>query len=29
PEAIPDTNIARVEALSPEERRKLFPYLFV
>lgn len=29
PEAIPDTNIARVEALTPEERRKLFPYLFV
>lgn len=29
PEAIPDTNIARVEALSQEERRKLFPYLFV
>lgn len=29
PEAIPDINIARVEALSPEERRKLFPYLFV
>ncbi|MUL10746.1 DUF1415 family protein [Aliivibrio fischeri] len=29
PEAIPDTNIARVEALTLEERRKLFPYLFV
>ncbi|RYU68224.1 DUF1415 domain-containing protein [Aliivibrio finisterrensis] len=29
PEAIPDTNIARVEALTTEERRKLFPYLFV
>ena len=29
PEAIPDINIARVEALSPEERRKFFPYLFV
>lgn len=29
PEAIPDINIARVEALTPEERRKLFPYLFV
>lgn len=29
PEAIPDTNIARVEALTSEERRKLFPYLFV
>ncbi|MEZ8036163.1 DUF1415 domain-containing protein [Vibrio crassostreae] len=28
PEAIPDTNIARVESLTPEERRKLFPYLF-
>ncbi|KJY83378.1 hypothetical protein TW81_10335 [Vibrio galatheae] len=28
PEAIPDTNIARVESLSPQERRKLFPYLF-
>jgi hypothetical protein len=28
PEAIPDTNIARVESLSAEERRKLFPYLF-
>ena len=28
PEAIPDTNIARVEALTAEERRKLFPYLF-
>ncbi|MUK50539.1 DUF1415 family protein [Aliivibrio fischeri] len=29
PEAIPDTNIARVEELTLEERRKLFPYLFV
>lgn len=28
PEAIPDTNIACVESLSAEERRKLFPYLF-
>ncbi|MDN3696974.1 MULTISPECIES: DUF1415 domain-containing protein [Vibrio] len=28
PEAIPDTNIARVESLTAEERRKLFPYLF-
>lgn len=28
PEAIPDANIARVEALTAEERRKLFPYLF-
>ncbi|KGY07645.1 DUF1415 domain-containing protein [Vibrio sinaloensis] len=28
PEAIPDTNIARVESLTPEERKKLFPYLF-
>ncbi len=27
PEAIPDTNIARVESLTAEERRKLFPYL--
>lgn len=27
PETIPDTNIARVESLSAEERRKLFPYL--
>lgn len=27
PEAIPDTNIARVEALTDEEKRKLFPYL--
>ncbi|MGF1697979.1 DUF1415 domain-containing protein [Vibrio lamellibrachiae] len=27
PEAIPDTNIARVEALTPEEKSKLFPYL--
>ncbi|MDF4306242.1 DUF1415 domain-containing protein, partial [Vibrio parahaemolyticus] len=23
-----DTNIARVSALSEEERKKLFPYLF-
>ncbi|MUK44799.1 DUF1415 family protein [Aliivibrio fischeri] len=29
PEAIPDTNITRVEELTLEERRKLFPYLFV
>ncbi|UTZ25412.1 DUF1415 domain-containing protein [Vibrio campbellii] len=28
PESIPDTNIARVSALSEEERTKLFPYLF-
>ncbi|KHT48505.1 DUF1415 domain-containing protein [Vibrio sinaloensis] len=28
PEAIPDTNIARVESLTLEERKKLFPYLF-
>ncbi|MHA2811903.1 DUF1415 domain-containing protein [Vibrio rotiferianus] len=28
PESIPDTNIARVSALSAEERQKLFPYLF-
>lgn len=28
PEAIPDTNIARVESLTEEEKRKLFPYLF-
>ncbi|UUM29503.1 DUF1415 domain-containing protein [Vibrio japonicus] len=28
PEAIPDTNIARVESLTNEEKRKLFPYLF-
>lgn len=28
PEAIPDTNIARVESLTEAERRKLFPYLF-
>ena len=28
PEAIPDTNIARVESLTDEEKRKLFPYLF-
>ncbi|WP_038174339.1 MULTISPECIES: DUF1415 domain-containing protein [Vibrio] len=28
PEAIPDTNIARVESLTAQERRKLFPYLF-
>ncbi|HAS6626314.1 DUF1415 domain-containing protein [Vibrio parahaemolyticus] len=28
PESIPDTNIARVCALSEEERKKLFPYLF-
>ncbi|MCG7495517.1 DUF1415 domain-containing protein [Vibrio sp. Of7-15] len=29
PEAIPDTNIARVESLTDEEKHKLFPYLFV
>ena len=28
PESIPDTNIARVSALSEEERKKLFPYRF-
>ncbi|WP_343290821.1 DUF1415 domain-containing protein [Vibrio harveyi] len=28
PDSIPDTNIARVSALSEEERKKLFPYLF-
>ncbi|UTZ21613.1 DUF1415 domain-containing protein [Vibrio campbellii] len=28
PESIPDTNITRVSALSEEERKKLFPYLF-
>ncbi|HDM8156942.1 TPA: DUF1415 domain-containing protein [Vibrio harveyi] len=28
PESIPDNNIARVSALSEEERKKLFPYLF-
>ncbi|MGR5238645.1 DUF1415 domain-containing protein [Vibrio alfacsensis] len=28
PEAIPDTNIARVSGLSEDERKKLFPYLF-
>lgn len=28
PEAIPDTNIARVEALSDSEKQQLFPYLF-
>ncbi|HHY0365090.1 TPA: DUF1415 domain-containing protein [Vibrio parahaemolyticus] len=28
PESIPDTNIARVSALSEEERKKRFPYLF-
>ncbi|EGU36478.1 hypothetical protein VII00023_05027 [Vibrio ichthyoenteri ATCC 700023] len=28
PEAIPETNIARVGALSDTERRQLFPYLF-
>ncbi|MFC0174262.1 DUF1415 domain-containing protein [Vibrio comitans] len=27
PEAIPDTNIARVEALTQEEKAKLFPFL--
>ncbi|WP_117234736.1 DUF1415 domain-containing protein [Vibrio maerlii] len=29
PEAIPDNNIERVCSLSSEEKRKLFPYLFV
>ena len=29
PEAIPDNNIERVCSLSDEEKRKLFPYLFV
>ncbi len=28
PESIPDTNIARVSALSETDRKKLFPYLF-
>ncbi|OEF30139.1 DUF1415 domain-containing protein [Vibrio rumoiensis] len=28
PEAIPDTNIARVEALTESEKKQLFPYLF-
>ncbi|MDV6250883.1 DUF1415 domain-containing protein [Vibrio sp. EA2] len=28
PESIPDTNIARVSALSEEERKTLFPHLF-
>ncbi len=28
PESIPDTNIARVSALTKEERKNLFPYLF-
>lgn len=28
PEAIPDTNIARVEGLTEQERQQLFPYLF-
>ncbi|WP_260258380.1 DUF1415 domain-containing protein [Vibrio intestinalis] len=28
PEAIPDTNIARVQALTAEEKQALFPYLF-
>nr|WP_319554379.1 DUF1415 domain-containing protein [uncultured Vibrio sp.] len=28
PESIPDNNIARVSALSEEERKTLFPYLF-
>lgn len=28
PEAIPDTNIARVEALTEQEKQQLFPYLF-
>lgn len=29
PEAIPDTNIARVESLSEQEKKQLFPYLFI
>lgn len=29
PEAIPDTNIARVESLTEQEKKQLFPYLFV
>ncbi|WP_105901489.1 DUF1415 domain-containing protein [Vibrio gangliei] len=28
PEMIPDTNIARVESLTAEEKQQLFPYLF-
>ncbi|MBD1577958.1 MULTISPECIES: DUF1415 domain-containing protein [Vibrio] len=28
PEAIPDTNIARVESLSEQEKQQLFPHLF-
>ncbi|MEH0689730.1 DUF1415 domain-containing protein [Vibrio cholerae] len=28
PEAIPDTNIDRVESLTDQEKRQLFPYLF-
>lgn len=28
PEAIPDTNIARVQNLTEAERKRLFPYLF-
>lgn len=28
PEAIPETNIARVSSLSAQERKQLFPYLF-
>lgn len=27
-DAIPERNIARMEALGPEERKRLFPYLF-
>lgn len=29
PEAIPDTNIERVESLTEKEKKQLFPYLFV
>lgn len=29
PEQIPDNNIDRVESLSEQDKRKLFPYLFV
>ncbi|WP_114140566.1 DUF1415 family protein, partial [Vibrio cholerae] len=29
PEAIPETNIARVSSLSAQERKQLFPYLFL
>nr|MBP8217866.1 DUF1415 family protein [Thauera sp.] len=27
-DAIPERNIARMKALGPEERKRLFPYLF-